>query len=266
MSERGFCVCVCYLRIFDGAARVRHRAEGLLNQMRWWVRGLRRLRCLFGLGRLGRLSLSTPSWGPGHRYNIAFRLHGLKLRALGLPRGLRRLRLGIALIALVRGCELSISEGRLLLPAFPPPLVQFRFRPHPTQLVVPPAMKAQLIAEPRDGGRGDGEAVGEQLLVELLVCLWTVVPVCPVRPDLVLERVGYVGADVVEAGVPLLETVEDSSGLHLAAVLGEKDLLDPCPGRLVLVELDDEVFVSVTVSTGASSGHDERPREMGREI
>lgn len=217
------------------------------------------------LGRLGwlcRYSLSTlPRLSRNRDVTAASWLRGLWLGPLGLAGGLRvrmMLRPDRALPSShLRGRgKLGVGEGGpLLLPA-PPPLVQLLVGPHPAELVVPAAEQTQLVADLGDGGQGDCEAVGEKLLVQLLVGLGTGAAVRPVRPDLVLELVGLVRQDAVEAGVSLLEAAHDGPGLGIAAVLGVQDLLDPRPGRLVMVEPEYQVLVLVEVSTGSpSSGH-----------
>lgn len=151
--------------------------------------------------------------------------------------------------------KLSVGkDGALLLPV-PPPPVELRLGPDVAELVVPAPVQLQLVAEFGDGGQGDGEAVVEQLLVQLLVGPGTGAAVGPVGLYPVLELVGHVGADADDGRVPLLEALVDGPGRHLAAVLGEKDLLDPRPWCLVAVELNDQVFVLFEVDTGASSGH-----------
>lgn len=194
------------------------------------------------LGRLGRQGLPTLSRNPSRRLVIASWPSGLGPGGVLFVhiRGRRKLSIGV--------------DGALLLPV-PPPPVQFRLGPHAAKLVVPSPVQLQFVAEPGDGGAVDGEAVVEQLPVQLLVGPGASAAVRPVGLYLVLELVGHVGADADDGRVPLLEALVDGPGRYLAAMLGEEDLLDPCPWCFVSVELDNQVSMLFEVDTGASSGH-----------
>lgn len=207
------------------------------------------------MGRLLRQSLSTPP------RRLSCRRVAPPRRSSPGPRGLQRV-LGrpgpdgrAQLVHIDEGRELGVSKDGALLPAGPLPPVELGDGPDPAELVVPAAVQAQLVAQLGDGGDGDGEAVGGELLVQLLVRLGAGGAVGPVGADLVLELVRDLGADADDLRVPLLEALVDGPRGHLAAVLGEEDLLDARPWRLVPIELDDQVFVLFELDTGASSCH-----------